>query len=443
MMQVNLFISNFRKKISSVFFAILFLGVVALCNKILTYILVDDTDSYTRLTLHELYNQEENIDILFLGTSHCYRSLDTSITDEIFGTNTFNCGSSGQELDGSYALLIEAGKKHDLKKVYLEMYYDTYGYNNDERTLMTSTYIVSDYMKPSLNRFLYLINASTPDYWIHGFFPARRNWNKLFESRYVCDLINSKGADSYQNYKYGENMDATEYYAGKGYVASNQVIQNGNFSHNKPFGLAMRELSSDNMNGLRKIIEYCDKNDIELICFSSPMPDFRTCGAGDYDSYIQYISGLLAQFNIPYYDFNLCRENYFSYDSDLFMDDEHLNRVGAEKFSGIFSKFFCDEIAEKDFFYSSYKEKLYSIDDHFYGVIYNITSEEDTKNISFEAIQNKIFDYYASVFKKADGMNDFEEVQILQPLASISIPVNETGCLFVYIFDNEVGGGDD
>lgn len=50
------------------------------------------------------------------------------------------------------------------------MYYDTYGYNNDERTLMTSTYIVSDYMKPSLNRFLYLINASTPDYWIHSFF---------------------------------------------------------------------------------------------------------------------------------------------------------------------------------------------------------------------------------------------------------------------------------
>lgn len=96
--------------------AIIFLGVVALCNKILTYILIDDTDSYTRLTLHELYNQEENIDILFLGTSHCYRLLDTSIADEIFDANTFNCGSSGQELDGSYALLIEAGKKHDLKK---------------------------------------------------------------------------------------------------------------------------------------------------------------------------------------------------------------------------------------------------------------------------------------------------------------------------------------
>lgn len=145
-------------------------------------------------------------------------------------------------------------------------------------------------------------------------------------------------------------MDAAEYYAGKGYVAGNQVIQNGNFSHNKPFGLAMRELSSDNMNALRKIIEYCGKNDIELVCFSSPMPDFRTCGAGDYDSYIQYISGLLAQFNIPYYDFNLCKENYFSYDSDLFMDDNHLNGVGAEKFSEIFSKFFVVRLQKKKFF---------------------------------------------------------------------------------------------
>lgn len=61
----------------------------------LRYISVDDSSSYTRLTMHEFYNQE-NIDILFMGASHCYRGFDTNVTEEMLGCNTFNLGSSSQ-----------------------------------------------------------------------------------------------------------------------------------------------------------------------------------------------------------------------------------------------------------------------------------------------------------------------------------------------------------
>lgn len=440
-MRVNLFISSFRK----IFLLFLFSVALILCNKLLAYILIDDADSYTRLTLNELYNQEADVDVLFLGTSHCYRSLDTSVTDKILGVNTFNCGSSGQELDASYALLVEAGKKYDLKKVYLEMYYNTYGYNNDERTIMTSTYIVSDYMKPSVNKIIYMLNSCTADHWINAFFPARRNWRRIFERQYISNLIATKNTAYYKEYKYEESLEDAEYYAGKGYVASNEAIQKGNFSKEGHFLPAMRELSRDNMNDLRRIIKYCDKKDIELVCFSAPMPDFRLCDAGDYDLYVYYISNLLSQFDISYYDFNLCRDNYFTYDSNLFMDDEHLNGIGAEKFSEVFSKFFCGDISTDQLFYSSYKEKIGDQNEQIYGLIYRIDFLEDVKNISFETVQNREFDYCASVFKKVENMEDFTEVQILKALGTISLPVTEKGQLLIYIFNDEIlvaGGGE-
>ena len=77
-------------------------------------------------------------------------------------------------------------------------------------------------------------------------------------------------------------------------------------------------------------------------------------------------------------------------------------------------------------------------------MIYSIDFLEDVKNISFEAVQNREFDYCASVFKKAGNMEDFTEVQFQKALDTISLPVSETGQLLIYIFNDEilVGGGE-
>ena len=88
----------------------------------LRWLLTDDTASYTRLMMHEFYRQD-NIDILFVGSSHCYVSLDPRITDEIFEANTFNAGSALQAQDASFALIREAVERYNVRQVYMEMYY--------------------------------------------------------------------------------------------------------------------------------------------------------------------------------------------------------------------------------------------------------------------------------------------------------------------------------
>ena len=62
MMKVNLFISNFntyRKKIFSIIAPVLFLALLLGINRLMYYLLMDDAKSYTRLSLHEMYTQEE------------------------------------------------------------------------------------------------------------------------------------------------------------------------------------------------------------------------------------------------------------------------------------------------------------------------------------------------------------------------------------------------
>ena len=62
---------------------VLFIYLFIYCGKLWRYLLTDDVDSYTRIMMHQLYTSEKNIDVVFVGSSHVYRSLVPEITDKI------------------------------------------------------------------------------------------------------------------------------------------------------------------------------------------------------------------------------------------------------------------------------------------------------------------------------------------------------------------------
>lgn len=353
---------KWKNALAVICFVVLFFA----CGSFLRYILVDDSGSYTRVMMHEMYGQQENIDVLFVGSSHCYRSLDPRITDEIFGVNTFNVGTSSQQIDGSLALIKEAAKTNDIKQIYLEVYYEISQMPAfEERTDLVSTYIVSDYMRPSLNKLGYLLEASSKEHYSNSFILARRNWDKLFEKGYVANVVKAKDAAWYKDCTYP--FSEFERYEGKGYVAVNQVGDTYGFEHFKEIDTA--SVSEDYVDTLQKIIDFCEKEEIELTLFSTPMPEFRLVDVGNYDAYIQFINGLLEGTDVKYYDFNLCRSEYLSFDESYYADTDHINAKGAEAFSRLFSEVFTGQIAQEELFYSSYKERLQAQGEDVYGII--------------------------------------------------------------------------
>ena len=339
----------FMKHLRRIAFLILFL----LCGAGLRWLLTDDTASYTRLMMHEFYRQED-IDILFVGSSHCYVSLDPKITDGIFGANTFNAGSALQAQDASFALIREAVERYSVRQVLMEMYYLMM--DNDEyreREQLTGTYIISDYMRPSLNKLRFLLNASSPKYYVNSFIPARRNWELLLDPAGIADLVKRKLTPEYREFRPFDG------YQTKGYVRYDEAITTGWLLDNAGFDRIRPEnASSDWLKTIKEIIAYCEKKGVQLTLFSAPMTLFQTTAPGNYDDYISLVDSLTAGTGVRYVDFNLCREEFFPGTPELFADAGHMNAAGAEIFSRVFAEYFTGQIPDEALFYSSMAEKI-------------------------------------------------------------------------------------
>jgi len=348
---------------------VLFLGIGIL----LRYLMFDDVDSYSRLMFHDLYNQDKNIDILFVGSSHVRRGMNPLITDEIFGMNTFNASTAAQRIDGSLAMIKEACRHNDVKQVYLELYYGVIDNGDFEnRKDLTSTYLISDYMPYSVDKISLLLNSGSQKHYSNGFILARRNWEQLFDTQYIADLFERKHARTYLDYEWVDQNN-NDYYVTKGYYGNDSVIWDGAvwnpYAYGKIDKIKAVKGESDWHSTLQSIIEFCKSKDVELIFYIIPEPEWTLVGKGNYQKYSKTIGNLAAENGIEFYDFNLARPEYFDADdSTMFMDMDHLNTEGAGKFSRLFSEFFTGRLKYEDVFYSTYDEKLMDMEPKVYGL---------------------------------------------------------------------------
>lgn len=191
------------KRILKILFGI-FIVICAIfaINGVLSYVLIDDADDEVRYAMHELYEQE-NIETLFLGSSHVFCGYDPQILDEVLGENTYLASTPVQKVDGSYYLLKEVIKNNELKKVYLDMYFwqyrDTPAKRGSEQ--MYYIYCITDNMKNSWNRIEFLLNASGCEQYIEGFLPAARYGNYLLDLNRFERVVKSKRNSEYINYE--------------------------------------------------------------------------------------------------------------------------------------------------------------------------------------------------------------------------------------------------
>ena len=120
---------------------ILFLIIaVVFINQIMQYVLVDDADDEIRYYMNELYKQD-NIETLFLGSSHVFCGYNPEVLEEYYGENVYLAATPVQKIDASYYLLKEALKTNPIKTVYIDMYYRQFRDVPAERTDEQMKYI--------------------------------------------------------------------------------------------------------------------------------------------------------------------------------------------------------------------------------------------------------------------------------------------------------------
>lgn len=383
-MWVRSFILRFRR-------IVLFAMVSAAIASVMNYLYVDDTDEFSRAMLYELYSEQENIDRLYLGSSHVFCGIDPFVLDRVNGENNFNLATGNQQLITSYYLLREVDKKHDIGHVYLDLYYlcITQGMGNfHDYHMIPHSWNVLNQMKPSFNKLSYILNLSEPKYYYLSFLPFARYKEQLFQLDYVQDILEKKAAQTWKEHEYYhirkmEDQKFVMKNAGKGFVSNFGVPETGGF-YDIEQGIPLPEnpITEESLEYLEKIVDYCREKEIALTWIVCPVSDFQMMGNGAYDNFGKQINSLAVQYNVPYYDFNLCKKEYLDLSSNQYWADKgHLNSMGAEVFTEFLGRFLqAEEQEERTYaacFHDSYQEKMAAAPEEIFGLEIVISDEYD------------------------------------------------------------------
>lgn len=326
--------------------------LVKACN----YLLVDDAQSYTRLTMHELYENEENIDTVFIGASHCFRAYDPALFTELTGKSSFNLGSSAQHYDTTYYLLREAARYNDIQTVYLDMTYKFLLLNREGQDLVQAN-IISDYMRPSLNKLEFITATSEARHYTNRFLPFRREWQKLGDLSYLKEVWAKKQTEEYKSY--APIVREQEHYVGKGFVYAEEELDAEAITWWDNFTPIADDMAGEGtymLSYIDKIVEFCKERGIRLIFVTPPYYDRYLEQVGPYDQAYGFVRELAEQYEVPYLDFNLCREEYLNLDADSFLDVDHLNGKGAKAVTRLLAQLDADPEHVDEYFKSWYDE---------------------------------------------------------------------------------------
>ena len=340
---------------------ILFIVVFFLIKKGFEFILVDD-DTSQRVIMHRLYTDDTNYDTIILGSSHGYAGFDADYMSKELGITALNLSTPEQNLDGSLALLKEADKYNDVKHVYLELYHwigQLPAY--DDRTVLVYQYNISDYMKPSINKYDYMLHMCNKNYYSTAFLPARRYWRDLFNPEILEENVKGKLDSDYKNY-HEEDLDFGLLGPSSATAPDDMELEYTEFNR-----INRANFSEDWINSLKEIKTYCEDNGIELTVVVLPITDLTMVGVENYDEYIDFVKEIIGP-NVKYYDFNLLKEEYFTADCENFSDNNHLNVKGRKAIMELLVALEKEDQTAKNLFYNSYSEKLTSLREELFWV---------------------------------------------------------------------------
>ncbi len=257
----------------------------------------------------DMYAQPRNtIDVVFMGSSHIHCDVNTALLWEKYGIASYDYSAAEQPLWITYYYLKEICKYQDPKLIVIDVY--TPARHKEDHML---NYLDENLLgvRFSVNKIgMMLSDCETDTIW--DYFPSMTRYHSRYWGIHKYDweyaLMSRKDRAAFKGY--------TPYY----------VVD----PQEEPV------LSQDNSGGitikseiyLQRIIEYCDKHDIELFLMVSPYV------TTDEDELVYNRIHEIADM----YGLEFNSTNYFYSEMDLnfeedFNDHSHLNYRGSCKFS--------------------------------------------------------------------------------------------------------------
>lgn len=272
--------------------------------------------------LKSLYKQKENtIDVLFLGSSHVYCDIATGLLWDEYGISSFDLGGAEAPSWTSYYHLKEALKTQQPDVVFYEV-----SIASIRPTLYPPVFWVEDNiygMKWNRNRIDALRINTYEDSFKDLLFPF-----SAMHGRY-SELSKNDFADRNNSINY-KGFDPRED------VRSFRTPDVQNITAEEPCSEKAEEY-------LKKIIELCAQNDIELELFVSPYVI-----NADEKKINNYMFSIGKQYGVECVDFNQYYDEMgMDFATDM-AEELHLNYSGNEKFTRYFGNYIKDNYTIAD-----------------------------------------------------------------------------------------------
>ena len=275
--------------------------------------------------LKEFYELDRNsVDVLMLGSSLSFISLDPAVFYENSGIAGYSLGGALQPLNNTYFYLKEALKTQRPKLITLEIYC---AIRDDE---LNNYYVLNNIsaIRSPGNRLGAIVSSTTKDRWLSMFlgFPE-------YHDRYK-ELTN----EDFQQYR---GLKDFEYYLGHGTFYKTTECDRPIVDDE----VEAISIPTKSEEYLLKIIELCDEYNIELLLFASPNAEYSDTMKGMYT----YISSIAQDYEgVSFVDFNECYDTIgLDFQKD-FADKIHLNHRGCPKFSEFFGNYLSESYHLED-----------------------------------------------------------------------------------------------
>ena len=282
----------------------------------------DTTGGYVSSTSQLYATENDLMDVIFLGSSHCYCSINPDVLWGEFGYSTFNMTISGQDKWSTYYHLKEALKTQSPKVVCVELFgltFDEHGVEgNVYRNMMSmnlsrnSAELVKAYIKDEEKQMDYILR-----------WPIVHTRYKELE---MYDFV------PYEYSQYGRGAEVY-YVIGWSQQPWSAIECN-----------EVGELTETNREWLEKLYQLSEEEDFELVLFVAP-----TMIDVEHQKQVNGAKEFAETRGVVFFDFNrMTTDVGLDYSRD-FIDQTHLNGYGAEKLSRYFGTYF---------------EENYQLDDH-------------------------------------------------------------------------------
>ena len=155
----------------------------------------------------------------------------------------------------------------------------------------------------------------------------------------------------------------------------------------------------------------------------------------NYDDYVTEISEYLKENGYDYYDFNLCKPEYLNLNESDYIDDNHLNKLGADKVTNLICKIINEQVDIEDIFELSYNVKISKQVPKVYGVQVFTTTNEENTIYEIAPVANAEEEFYYTI--NDSGANG--EVKLIQEMDTNNIfiiPNSEKGVILIDVWVN-------